>query len=180
MIFSERLRLPARVRRAEGSGQKYASGPGSRGGAGTARPPRALSPEAAQGCLGCPRKPSGVCSVDLRGWSSRGELVRRAGAGGRRAGGRGGDGPRPERQLRRSKSNGGQGFQPLTTVGVEERWRPSPGPAPRRPAPRLGRSAPVSLDRHRGHHLRAEGGRRGCHAAPATGRSGIVREAAKE
>ena len=35
--------------------------------------------------------------------------------------------PRPERQSRRSKSNGGQGFQPLTTVGVEGRCRPNPG-----------------------------------------------------
>ena len=34
--------------------------------------------------------------------------------------------PRPERQSRRSKSNGGQGFQPLTTVGVEGRCRPNP------------------------------------------------------
>ena len=33
-----------------------------------------------------------------------------------------------------------------TTVGVEGRCRPNPGPAPRRPSPRLGRSSPVSLD----------------------------------
>ena len=68
------------------------------------------------------------------------------------AGGGRRDGPRPERQSRRLKSNGGQGFQPLTTtVGVEGRCRPNPGPA----SPRRGRRSPVSLDRHRGHrHLR--------------------------
>ena len=101
----------------------------------------------------------GCCSARRR----PGELLtrgdRHAGADGVGGGRR--DGPRLERQSRRSKSNGGQEFRALTTVGVEGRCRRNPGTSAFRPSPRPGRSSPVSPDHHRRHrHLRGRLGLR--------------------